>query len=153
LTLGPNKFPKIWAFLVLFLRDNLCNHIFGYVSAFKPKSVYLTGQRQKCTWGRRGESNFRIEIFTNISRNGQKDEFGTPCPELVLLAVPNIREYFYTKIRFSMPAHVGLRVFCAYCKKCRVDLGSKSFGWPNVHVLIGQVSQSLRSTCHTDVTC
>ena len=52
---------------------------------------------------RRGESNFRIEIFTNI-RHGQKDELGTPCPELVLLTVPNIREYFYTKIRFSTPA-------------------------------------------------
>ena len=52
---------------------------------------------------RRGESNFRIEVFTNI-RNGQKDEFGTRCPELVLLTVPNVREYFYTKIRFSTPA-------------------------------------------------
>ena len=42
-------------------------------------------------------------------------------PELVLLTVPNIREYFDTKIRFSTPAcvgmHVGLRVLCAYCKK------------------------------------
>ena len=45
-------------------------------------------------------------------------------------------EYLYTKIRFSTPAHVGLRVFCAYCKKCRVNLGSKSSGWPNVPVLI-----------------
>ena len=55
---------------------------------------------------RRGESNFRIEIFTNI-RNGQKDELGTEClecPELVLSTVPNIREYFYAKIRFSTPA-------------------------------------------------
>ena len=84
---------------------------------------------------RRGESNFRIEIFTNIG-HGQKDELGTPCPELVLLTAPNIRGYFYTKIRFSTPAHVGLRVFCAYCKKCRVNLGSKSSGWPNVAVLI-----------------
>ena len=52
---------------------------------------------------RRGESNFRIEILTNI-RNGQKDELGTRCPELALLTVPNIREYFYTEIRFSTPA-------------------------------------------------
>jgi hypothetical protein len=52
-------------------------------------------------------------------------------PELVLLTVPNIRQYFYTKIRFSTPAHVGLRVFCAYRKKCRVNLGSKSSGWLN----------------------
>ena len=51
---------------------------------------------------RRGESNFRIEIFTNI-RGGQKDEFGKLLPELALLTVPNIREYFYTKIRFSTP--------------------------------------------------
>jgi hypothetical protein len=45
-------------------------------------------------------------------------------------------EYFYTEIRFSTPVHVGLRVFCADCKKCRVNLGSKSLGWPNVPVLI-----------------
>ena len=51
----------------------------------------------------RGESNFRIEIFTNIG-HGQKDELGTRCPELALLTVPNIREYFYTEIRFSTPA-------------------------------------------------
>ena len=51
---------------------------------------------------RRGESNFRIEIFTNITR-GQKDELWGQPPELVLLTVPNIREYFNTKIRFSTP--------------------------------------------------
>ncbi len=38
---------------------------------------------------RRGESNFRIEIFTNIG-HGQKGQFGTPCPELVLLTFPNV---------------------------------------------------------------
>ena len=53
---------------------------------------------------RRGESNFRIEIFAKV-RNGQKGEFGaTGCPELALLTVPNFRKYFYTKIRFSTPA-------------------------------------------------
>ena len=51
---------------------------------------------------RRGESSFRIEIFTNI-RHGQKDELGQLLPELVLLTVPSIREYFYTEIRFSTP--------------------------------------------------
>ena len=51
----------------------------------------------------RGESDFHIEIFTNI-RRGQKGEFGTRCPELALLTAPNIREYFYTEIRFSTPA-------------------------------------------------
>ena len=48
----------------------------------------------------RGESDFHIEIFTNI-RRGQKGELGTRCPELALLTAPNIREYLYTKIRFS----------------------------------------------------
>jgi hypothetical protein len=36
---------------------------------------------------RLGEWNFRIKIFTNI-RNGEKDELGTRCPELVLHACP-----------------------------------------------------------------
>ena len=44
--------------------------------------------RHALTGMRRGESNLRIEIFANI-RNGQKEELGTPCPELVLLTVPN----------------------------------------------------------------
>jgi hypothetical protein len=60
------------------------------------------------------------------SARGQKDEFGGQLAGLVLLTARNVREYFYTKIRFSTPAHAGLRVFCAYCKKCRVNLGSKS---------------------------
>jgi hypothetical protein len=51
---------------------------------------------------RRGELNFRIEIFKNITR-GQKDEFGKLLPELALLTARNIREYSYTKIRFSTP--------------------------------------------------
>ena len=32
----------------------------------------------------------------------------TQLPELVLLTVPNIREYFYTKLRFSTPAKCAL---------------------------------------------
>jgi hypothetical protein len=51
---------------------------------------------------RREEWNFRIEIFANI-RHGQKGELEGLPPELVLLTVPNISEYFYTKIRFSTP--------------------------------------------------
>jgi hypothetical protein len=39
---------------------------------------------------------------------------------------------------------VGLRVFCAYCKKCRVNLGSKSSGWPNVPLLICQSTYPTR---------
>jgi hypothetical protein len=31
-------------------------------------------------------------------------ELGTQLPELALLTVPYIREYFYTKIRFFTPA-------------------------------------------------
>jgi hypothetical protein len=56
----------------------------------------------------------------NITR-GQKDEFRQLLPELVLLTARNIREYFHTKIQFSTPAQMGLRVFCAYCEKCRVN--------------------------------
>jgi hypothetical protein len=59
---------------------------------------------------RRGELNFRIEVFTNITR-GQKDEFWKLLPELAFLTARNIREYFYTKIRFSTPtlsAFLGL---------------------------------------------
>jgi hypothetical protein len=57
----------------------------------------------------------------------------------------NIREYFYTEIPFSAPAHVGLRVFCAYRKKCRINSGSKSSDWPNVSVLIFQ--SNFRGNC------
>jgi hypothetical protein len=57
----------------------------------------LPTQHAQTHMRRRGESNFRIEIFTNI-RRGQKGELRTRCPELVLLTVPNILEYFYTKI-------------------------------------------------------
>ena len=78
------------------------DHGMELVRYFK-REVYLASQRQKCTYGRRGESNFRIEIFTNI-RGAQKDEVGTRYPELVLLTAPYIREYFYTEIRFSTPA-------------------------------------------------
>ena len=66
---------------------------------------------------------FRIDIFTNI-RRGQKDELGRLLPELVLLTAPNIREYFYTKIRFSTPGPNPLNC---------INLGSKSSGW-HMHV-------------------
>ena len=78
---------------------------FGQPELFDPKltrhflQYAQNTRRPTCT----GVENRRIEIFTNI-RNGQKDELGTRCPELVLLTVPNICEYFYTKIRFSTPA-------------------------------------------------
>ena len=52
---------------------------------------------------RRGESNFRIEIFANI-RRGQKGELEKLLPELALLTVPAILKYFYAKIRFSTHA-------------------------------------------------
>ena len=69
-----------------------------------------------------------IEIFGN-NWNGQKGDLGTRCPELALLTVPNVLENLYTKIRFSTPAHVGLRVRRAHCKKCRVNLESKRCVW------------------------
>ena len=62
----------------------------------------MTGQRQKCTQGRRGESNFRIEVF-EFNGHGQKGELGKQLSELVLLTVPINLEYFYTNIRFSTP--------------------------------------------------
>ena len=74
---------------------------------------------------RRGESNFRIEIFAQV-RNGQQGELGGLPPELALLTVPNFREYFYTKIQISTP---GSKFRC-------INLGSKSSGWPNIPVLI-----------------
>ena len=46
---------------------------------------------------RRGESNFRIEIFANIG-GGQKGEFGGLPPELALFSGSILLEYFYTKI-------------------------------------------------------
>ena len=67
--------------------------IFGQPELFDPKLMQLNFD----------PGNFRIEIFMNI-RDGQKDEFGGQPAELVLLTAPNIREYFYTKIRFSTPA-------------------------------------------------
>jgi hypothetical protein len=52
-----------------------------------------------------------MEIFT--IGNGQKDEFGAPCPELVLLAVPNIREYYNISLRkFNSPR---LRMWVCAC--------------------------------------
>ena len=163
---------------------------------------------------RMSESMSHAARATNI-RHGRKDELGQLLLELVLLIVPNIREYFYTEIRFStpgsapssksadtwcrsrgqprthactqqqqllhqharrymhtgscmpvhpactqqqqqqhacMPAHslihsgpcmpvhsrqLLLMRACArraYCKKCRVNLGSKRSGWPNILV-------------------
>ena len=73
----------------------------------RPKSAHKT-------YGRRGESTFRINIFEIIG-SGQRGEFGGQSPELVLLTAPNNLEYIYTKIRFTTPAHVGVRVRREYC--------------------------------------
>ena len=70
------------------------------VAAFVIDTISQLTRRRR---PRRGESNFRIEIFAKV-RNGQKGELGGLPPELALLTVPNFREYFYTKIRFSTPA-------------------------------------------------
>jgi hypothetical protein len=56
------------------------------VAAFVIDTIYeLTCRRRP----RRGELNFRIEIFL--------------LPELTLLSVSILLEYFYTEIRFSTP--------------------------------------------------
>jgi hypothetical protein len=43
-----------------------------------------------------------MKIIANIKR-GQNGELGTPWTENPVFAARNIREYFYTKIRFSTP--------------------------------------------------
>ena len=64
------------------------------VAAFVIDTIYELTRRRR---PRRGESNFRMEIF-EINGHGQKDELGALCPELALLSVPINLEYFYTEI-------------------------------------------------------
>ena len=49
-----------------------------------------------------------MEIF---EKNGyeQKGELGAHCPELALLSVSILLEFFYTKIRFSTPGSAPTR--------------------------------------------
>jgi hypothetical protein len=67
-----------------------------------------------------------IHEYMYLARSKRTSSGGCPpiC-ELVLLTAPNIRAYFYTKIRFSTP---GSKFSC-------INLGSKSSCWPNVPVL------------------
>ena len=60
-----------------------------------PGIFYNTHAAAYARHRRRGESNFRIEIFVNI-RGSQKGESEEQLPELAFLAAPYIREYFYT---------------------------------------------------------
>jgi hypothetical protein len=73
--------------------------IFGQSELFDPKLMQLNFDPGV-------ENRFFLWKYLRILliRNGQKDELGTPCPELVLSTIPNIREYLFTKIRFSAPA-------------------------------------------------
>ena len=64
------------------------------VAAFVIDTICQLTRRRR---PRREESNFRIEVFKK-NQYGQKDEFGTPCPELALLSVLILLEYFYTEI-------------------------------------------------------
>jgi hypothetical protein len=64
------------------------------VAAFVIDTIYQLTRRRR---PRRGESNFRIEIF-DINGHGQKAELGGLPPEFALLSVPINLEYFYTKI-------------------------------------------------------
>jgi hypothetical protein len=66
------------------------------------KTCILCQPDPKVHLGRRGESNFRIEIFVKVTR-GQNDELGGQPPEFVLLTARNFCGNFYTKIRFSTP--------------------------------------------------
>jgi hypothetical protein len=69
------------------------------VAAFVIDTIYELTRRRR---PRRGGLNFRIEIFKK-NQYGQKDEFGELFPELALLSVLILLEYFYTEIRFSTP--------------------------------------------------
>ena len=69
------------------------------VAAFVIDTIYELTRRRR---PRRGESNFRIEIFEK-NGYGQKGELGELLPELALLSVSILLEYFYTEIRFSTP--------------------------------------------------
>ena len=69
------------------------------VAAFVIDTIYELTRRRR---PRRGESNFRIEIF-EINGHGQKDELGELFPELANLSRSINLEYFYTEIRFFTP--------------------------------------------------
>ena len=64
------------------------------VAACVIDTIYELTRRRRPT---RGESNFRIEIFEN-NQYGQKGELGGLPPELALLSVLIVLEYFYTEI-------------------------------------------------------
>ena len=68
-------------------------------AAFVIDPIYQLTRRRRPG---RGESNFRIEVFEK-NQHGQKDELRGQPPELALLSVLILLEYFYTKIRFSTP--------------------------------------------------
>jgi hypothetical protein len=52
----------------------------------------------------RGCPRDRHHVFADLQLGADPGvENRKQLPELVLLAAPNIREYFYTKIRFSTP--------------------------------------------------
>ena len=69
------------------------------VAAFVIDTIYELTRRRR---PRRGESNFRIEIFEK-NGCGQKGELGKLLPEPALLSTSILLEYFYTEIRFSTP--------------------------------------------------
>ena len=69
------------------------------------RHVYLASKTSKCTYGMREESNFTVEICTNI-RGGFKGEFEGQPLGLVNFTAPNIREYLYT---FFDSPRLGLR--------------------------------------------
>jgi hypothetical protein len=75
-----------------------CTHACTHTRVIDTMYQLIYSSAQTRAW----RIDFRIDIFPNI-RHGQKDEFGKLLPELAFLTVPNIREYFYMKIRLCTP--------------------------------------------------
>ena len=69
------------------------------VAAFVIDTISQLTRRRR---PRRGESNFRIEIFEK-NGPGKKGELGGLPPELVIFSGSILLEYFYTEIQFSTP--------------------------------------------------
>jgi hypothetical protein len=91
------------------------------VAAFVIDTIYELTRRRRPG---RGESNFRIEKFEK-NGYGQKGELGAVCPELALLFVSILLEYFHTKIRFALRSRLG-RLW----RRLRLERGAGREGRP-----------------------
>jgi hypothetical protein len=86
------------------LNVTFCNFVFFLRGDF----ASIT-QRQKCTQGGRGESNFHIETFAKVMR-GQKGEFGGQPPELALLTARNF--VYCSSIQYTGEGHTKFSMYC-----------------------------------------